>query len=141
MGAPRYAQAKDYEAQEQIAVVEWAALAPHPSLPGKVGDYLHATPNGGYKLSPALAKKMKRMGLKAGVSDLFLATAVAPYHGLYVEMKKQRQHFDCNSSIKAAMRASQVEWIDRMTLAGFHGSFAYGAEEAIAIIEEYLHGR
>jgi len=138
MPAPKHVKPKQFEAKEQMAVVKWADLAPHPFLPGKIGDYLFAIPNGGYGLSAGLANKMRSMGLRAGVSDLFLAVPVQPYGGLFIEMKRQRAQFGRAWEIKAAMKANQIEWIERMTLAGYSATFAFGAQEAMDIIEDYL---
>jgi hypothetical protein len=141
MVAPKHTKARDLEAQEQIVVVEWAHLQPALVLPGMIGDYLFAVPNGGYALKMHLARKMKRMGLKPGVHDLILPIAVAPYHGLFLEMKKCAIHFDYPSQMKKAHSDNQIAFGERMTTAGYCSRLAFGAGEAIEIIQEYLgHG-
>jgi hypothetical protein len=142
MARPKRGSPQDYEAKEQKAVIEWAQLEPLGVLPGKIGDYIFAVPNGGYGLSPALGAKMKAMGLKAGVSDLCLPVPSGIYHGLFLEMKKQHMHFQYPSLVKAAYKENQLEWQERMQLAGYKAEFAFGAGEAIDIIQEYIrHGR
>lgn len=75
--------AKRSEDTEQIRLNEWAlsAQGEFPEL-----RWLYHIPNEG-KRSDAQGKKMKQMGLKAGVSDLHLPYAKGCYHGLYIEMK------------------------------------------------------
>ena len=141
MAAPKHTKARDREAQEQMVVVEWAHLQPALVLPVMIGDYLYAVPNGGYALGPHLAKKMKGMGLKAGVHDLVLPIPVAPYHGLYLEMKKCQADFHYPADIKRAHKDNQIAFGERMTLAGYCSRLAFGAGEAIEIMQEYLgHG-
>lgn len=45
-----------------------------------------AVPNGGYR-SPKTAATLKREGVKAGIPDIFMAVPVAPYAGLFIELK------------------------------------------------------
>lgn len=48
---------------------------------------LFAIPNGGRR-SPREAARLKDEGVQAGVPDLMLAVPVAPFHGLFIEMKR-----------------------------------------------------
>ena len=132
-----------YESAEQIAFVRWADIEPHPFLPGKLGDYLHAVPNGGYMLPLKLAMKLKANGLRSGVPDLFLATPIWEHRwaGLYIEMKKQRQHFRSMAEANGALTDNQVLWHNRLTTAGYIVRTAYGWEEAREMCVGYLnHG-
>ena len=126
-----------YETHEQFAVMQWAGIQKMPNGIDRVGDYLIAIPNEG-KRHPMVGHKMKRMGLKAGVSDLFLAYPVRTTHGLWIEMKKQKRHFDSTSQAINAVRPTQQEWIDRMNEVGFIAKVCYGSHEAIETIKIYL---
>jgi len=119
-------------------VIQWAALIKLDSE-STIGDHLLAIPNAG-KRSAKAGNREKRMGLKSGASDLFLAIPMGYQHGLWIEMKKQRQHFKSLSEQIRAVQPSQSEWIERMKRRSYAAVVAYGANEAIQIIEHYLHG-
>lgn len=126
------------EDQEQKALIQWAQITPHPYLPGKIGDYLPAIPNGAHLASPSQGRKLKQLGMKPGVSDLFFASPARGVHGLWIEMKRPRESFDYPSKIKEAMSDVQIEWGERMVVAGYAFQFCYGWDEARCAIEEYL---
>jgi predicted RecB family endonuclease len=48
--------------------------------------WIHAIPNGGHR-HVAVAKRMKREGVKAGVLDICIPVPVDEWAGCYVEMK------------------------------------------------------
>jgi hypothetical protein len=121
--------------------MEWAGIQPHPFLPGKIADYLFAIPNGAHLKGPGEGKKLKALGMKPGVSDLFLSCPSAGRHGLYIEMKRPRETFDYPSQIKQAMKEKQKDFIGRMRRIGYAADFAFGWDEARCLIEDYLkHG-
>jgi hypothetical protein len=72
---------KHLESKLQIECVKWFRLQ-YPFLT------LFAIPNGGRR-GIIEATIMKKEGILAGVPDLFLAKAVEPYHGLFIEMKSK----------------------------------------------------
>ena len=72
------------EDAHQIALIEWAEWTGKQIYPEL--KWLYHIPNGG-KRGKAEAARLKRMGVKAGVSDLFLPVPRGGYHGLYIEMK------------------------------------------------------
>lgn len=74
------------------------------------------------------AVKFKQMGVRAGVSDLILPYPKGIYHGLYIEMKYGGNR----------QQAPQKEFLADMVAAGHFVVTCYSADEAIAIIEEYL---
>lgn len=113
------------EEQEQAYVIQWRDIM-LPQYP-ELKDLIHI-PNGGLR-SKSEAVRFKRLGVKAGVSDLFLPVARLGYHGLWIEMKRQHG---------GRLRKDQKEWIDDMVKNGYKAVRADGAEEAIAILLEYL---
>ena len=112
------------EAEEQMAVIKWAELMSnkHPCL-----KWLYHCPNGGSR-NIAEAANLKRMGVKAGVPDLFLPYPSNGHHGLFVEMK----------STKGRPSALQKEWVDWLNVNGYMAVVCYGAGEAINAVEVYL---
>lgn len=110
------------ETDEQQALIRWASYHPVCS------KHLIAIPNGGFR-NLVEAVKLKREGVKKGVSDLFLAYPSLGYHGLWVEMKKVGKH---------VVSPEQQDWIDLMRSVRYKAEIAVGCEEAIRIIKEYL---
>lgn len=110
------------EFQEQALFVSWCKM--HPTLK----HFIFCIPNGGNN-TPQWNVKLKKMGMRAGVSDLFIALPNKKHHGLWLEMKKKK------GGVKSL---EQVEWINRMNKVGYLAHFAHGFEEAKDIAIEYL---
>lgn len=108
------------EGQHQMALIEWANLNP------EIGPYLFHPANGGYR-KKSEAFFLKRQGVKAGVSDLFYAYPIAPYAGLWIELK----------ALEGKVTAPQREWIERMKKVGYWADVAWGWEHARDIILDY----
>ena len=121
------------EHEEQVALFAWAdANADRwPEL-----RLMFSVPNGGHR-HPAVAAQLKAEGVRPGVPDVFLP-AVRPgpdgrvWGGLFVEMKRA-DHSNGPTS-------EQRLWLERLRNAGYMAAIAYGAKEAITIIENYLRG-
>jgi len=113
------------EHEIQSAIVDWSKLKKHNNL--TVFDYLIKIPNEA-KRSYALAARLKKEGLKAGVSDLFLALPSNGYFGLWLEIKAKR----------GRVTEAQAKFIDKMVCVGYVGKVAYSAEQAINMIDDYL---
>jgi len=71
---------------------------------------------------------LKRMGVKKGVADLFIALPVNGKHGLWLEIK----------SHGGKPSQEQKVFIARMIRQGYEGSIVYGLEEAKEAILQYL---
>ena len=113
------------EEQEQMAVIEWRDLMvnqfPELRLLIHIG-------NGGWRSKPE-AVRFKKMGVHPGVSDLFLPVARGGFHGLWVEMKRQKG---------GKLSPDQKQWIEDMTDQHYLAVRADGAEEACDVIYRYL---
>lgn len=109
---------------EQIAVIEWSEwnTAKYPEL-----KWLFHVPNGGSR-NVIEASKLKRLGVKAGVSDLCLPYPKGIYHGLFIEMKYG----------KNKQQGSQKKFLSDMAYAGHYVVTCYSAEKAEDIIKQYL---
>lgn len=112
------------EAAEARALIRWAAY--HPICQ----KALIAIPNGGSR-HPLEAHNLKLQGVKAGVSDYFLAYPVQPYGGCWIELKRQK-------SSRSSLSESQKAWLELMKRYGYQASVAYGWQNAVEVIEDYL---
>ena len=91
--------------------------------------WLYHVPNGG-KRDVATAARLKAAGVKRGVPDIALDVPKGKYHGLRIELKYG----------KNKPTPQQQEWLDHLNECGYKAVVCYGAEEAIAVIKEYLKG-
>lgn len=117
------------ESDIQQTIVTWSKL-----YKGKIGgetfflsDYLHANPNGG-KRDPREAARLKREGVKAGVSDLFVSIPSKGYHGLWVEVKTE----------KGVMTKAQKDFFALQQWMGYRCEVVRSILEFVALIEDYL---
>ncbi len=115
---------KRSEETEQIAVIQWCQINEfmYPEL-----KLMYHIPNGG-KRSRTEAARFKKAGVKAGVPDLHLPVAKHGYHGLYIEMKYG----------KNTTTPIQKEWLLALKEQGYLCKVCNGAEEAIAVLQQYL---
>ena len=120
------------EDDEAASLIRWRDLYArrYPEL-----GLLIAIPNGGYR-NAREAARLKRMGVRAGVSDYFLAVSRWPLpgdyeaveHGLWLELKAGKN--------KAT--PEQLEWLRLMQEQGYATRVATGWVEAARAIAEYL---
>jgi hypothetical protein len=115
------------EHAEQVALFAWAALniPKHPEL-----KLLFAIPNGGLR-SKITAANLKAEGVRSGVLDIFLPVARGPWHGLFIEMKKQG----------GRATPEQLTFIDDVRAQGFGASICVGWEKASQVLLQYLDWR
>lgn len=120
----RLSNRKIGEDTEQETVIAWASwrMEQYPEL-----KWLHHIPNGG-KRSASEAARFKAQGVKAGVADLFLPSAHGGYFGLYIEMKYGNNR----------PTDKQREFLRDMARAGYSAHVAYGSQEAIDLLLNYL---
>ena len=113
-----------HEENEQITVFKWAAMQQkvYPEL-----ALLHHVPNGGQR-NKVTAARLKAAGVKSGVPDICLPVPKDEFHGLYIELKYGKNKPSEN----------QKQWIEQLNKQGYKAKVCYGAEEAIAVIKEYL---
>lgn len=109
----------DSEASEQARVIEYCDIKRIPCF---------HIPNGG-KRDAREAYNLKRQGVKPGVPDLCIPVPNSKYHGLYIEMKRANG---------GTLTKHQVEWLERLKYNGYCAYCCHGADNAIALIEQYL---
>jgi hypothetical protein len=107
------------EEMEQLRLVKYLNIRNIP---------FYAVPNGGRR-SMTEGVRLKRQGVSAGVPDVCITLARKPYHGLYIELKRQSG---------GTVSIPQKEWIERLTVQGYKAAVAKGSDAAIALVEEYL---
>lgn len=73
-------------------------------------------------------RTLKRMGVKKGVSDLFLAIPMQGYHGLWIELKVG----------KGKLSEEQIKFLERKTSRGYFAIAVWGHEAAKEVIKSYL---
>ena len=122
------------EDDEQMALFQWVAL--HINRVPELGLLIHI-PNGGAR-NPREAARFKKMGVKAGVSDLLLPVSKEQYDkdgfnhfqcgGLWIEMKAKGRY----------LTGPQRKWQDAMTIEGYRCRVCYSWQEAAREIADYL---
>ncbi|GLY59291.1 hypothetical protein Pcaca05_01490 [Pectobacterium carotovorum subsp. carotovorum] len=113
------------ELEEQAALIEWADKTVIDGI--KIGDYLLHIPNEG-KRGPKAAHDAKRLGVRVGVPDLFLALPRSGYAGLWIEMKAKG----------GKLSAQQEVWLKRLEGAGYQAVCCFGVEQSVDVIANYL---
>lgn len=113
------------ESVEQIDLFRWAEfqMGKWPEL-----RLMYAIPNGG-KRYKATAVRLKMEGVKSGVPDICLPVARGHYHGLYIEMKRQRG---------GSVSESQKEWLADLKAQGYLAIVCKGWLPASEEIQRYM---
>ncbi|ARZ00521.1 hypothetical protein AXW37_06340 [Yersinia ruckeri] len=114
------------ETEEQAALIKWADNAVIDGI--CVGDYLIHIPNEG-KRGPKAARDAKRLGLRKGVPDLFLALPRGGYAGLWIEMK----------ILNGKPTPDQNHWLNKMNEIGYLATIKFSCVEAMKTITEYIN--
>ena len=81
------------------------------------------------KRTASYGAKMKRMGLRKGFPDLFLPTAKKGFHGLFIELKRDKA---------SRPTKEQLEWLSYLNREGYRAIVAYGVDEAMKEIANYM---
>lgn len=122
------APSRDLEHPEQVKIIKWWKIA--CASFGLPEFALFAIPNAGQGRSEISGSRLKEEGVRAGVSDLFLAAPVGRWHGLFYEVK---------SSI-GKLSVPQSTFLYAMEMEGYRAECGYSGEEAIEFIKSYLRG-
>lgn len=138
------------EEQEQIALFQWIETQP------AIRNFIFAIPNGGLR-NKAVASKLKKQGVKAGIPDIFMPV---PLYASQFKCSEHKNIRDCEKyrcikvefdsiMIKAGLfielkrkKASKVtdqqkEWLLRLENFSYEVAICYGWEEARDIILNY----
>lgn len=85
------------------------------------------TPNGGSR-NKIEAAKFKRLGVLAGVPDIFIPSPKKGKNGLFIEIKTE----------KGKLSKSQKDIITRLNGIGYEAVVCYGLDEAINKTKDYF---
>ena len=118
------------ESGHQAALFCWAALSGIPEL-----KWLFHIPNGGSR-HIAEATKLKAMGTKRGVPDIFLPVRTINFIGMWIELKKPIKGI--SRARRGITSSEQDEWLDYLSKQGYATRVAFGWESARDSLLEYL---
>lgn len=119
------------EWREQADVVKWCKK--HPLI---AEDVIRIENERKRNMAQAYVARM--MGLHSGATDLFISYPSSGYHGLWLEMKQDRNY--TASDRRKSSWVAQEKFMDRKRKQGYAAAFAFGAEQGIEIISRYLDG-
>jgi len=114
--------APESEANQQEIVIKYLRLA-YP-------DALYCASAGGMRTSYLQAIKMKRTGYVKGFPDLFIYEPRGEFHGLAIEMKKEKG---------GTASPEQKSWQEQLRNRNYASYICKGNEEAIKVIDEYFN--
>lgn len=104
----------------QKAVMEWVRLDPALRM-----CVIHI-PNEGKRTS-RYGKSLKDMGMRPGVSDLFIAMPRKGYNGAWIELKSKN----------GVLSDTQMEFLDDMKNQNYFTASCHSTEETISLIKWY----
>lgn len=93
-------------------------------------DILFCASAGGARTSISEAKRMKASGYKRGFPDVFIYEPRGGFHGLSIEMKKEKG---------GVVSKHQKQWKESLIRKGYKATIAKGFEAAVKILEDYLN--
>lgn len=108
------------ESAMQKAVFDWISLKP------TICDFIFHIANEG-KRTPSYGKKLKDMGMRPGVSDIFVAIQRKGFGGAWIELKTEQ----------GKLTLLQQKFLCDMKEQGYYTGVCYSIESAISILEWY----
>jgi hypothetical protein len=113
----------------QCQVAQYLDL--HPKHP------LYSADCGGMRTSIGTATKMKRMGHKKGIQDVFVFEPRNNCHGLAIEIKtKEGEPYP--DTKRGVPSVEQYTWMKDLNERGYKAVICYGFNECKKAIDEYL---
>ena len=114
---------------EHRTVVKWSE-----TYSDKISFNLIHIPNGGQRPKRA-ASILAKLGVKPGVADFFLSCPNNKYHGLWLELKRQK----VKGFYPAKPSVEQIKFLSNQRENGYATYVAYGSELAIKFITKYFY--
>lgn len=116
------------EDDEQTRFFNWLKLR-HPFYWART----HATPNGGRRDAREGAR-LKLQGVKPGIPDICVAYPRAPFHGLWIELKRPKVFGKPNPVMTAAQKLK----LEQLNDDGYLAVVCFGFDEAVEVFENYI---
>ena len=124
------------EAQLAYAISEYLAL--------KYPGVIYRWDAGGLRLTIGQAKVLKdKLRHQRGYPDLFIAEPRGKWHGMFLEIKKDRSEVwlkDGKTLRKNKHIREQAEVLGRLFELGFYAAFGMGWDDCRSKIDNYLQG-
>lgn len=114
------------EDEIQVQIMNWCKLQRYKDY--TLFDYFHHSPNGGIRTASAGAK-FKKAGTKAGYPDLLLDIPRNGYHGLRIELKRDKG---------GTVSGKQKERLAMLQDEGYKAVVCRGFDESIKTITKYM---
>lgn len=126
------------ESEEQRALVEWLNL--HPLLRNLFAKLdnegkRHTIIKNGRTFNLGLIRAVKQ-GLRYGLSDLLIYFPTKTYHGLFLEMKRNKIYTPSEKRTRTWI--AQENFKETVKSVGYACETCYGWEHGKRVIEEYL---
>jgi len=85
-------------------------------------------PNGGYREKKE-AWALKGQGVQPGVPDIVIPIPRKPYHGLYIELKREKG---------GVISVAQQWWLKQLQIQGYAAGVVRGYQNAVNLVLAYL---
>ena len=115
------------ETQEQIWLIQWSQ---QPKIRNIYPDLKYLFHIANERTDKVQAAILKKMGVKRGVPDLFLPVHRGKFHGLFIEMKREKG---------GTASEDQKWWCKSLLENGYAVSVCKGWEAAVQVLEWYLN--
>lgn len=112
-----------FHQQKFFEWIEWVGIKHTPEL-----KYCFHIPNG-EKRHISVGVKLKKMGVKKGVPDVFIPLARHDFNGLFIEFKKDES---------SKLSPHQKEYFEYLETQNFLCAVAQNGEHAIDILKRYI---
>lgn len=95
----------------------------------------------GFKLSKGMAVRAKKMRSDDRIPDIAIYEPVAPYHGLFIELKAKNIYKKDGTTLLANEHVEeQAKTLAKLRAKGYKAEFAIGFDQAQQLIDDYMNG-
>ena len=112
------------EEQIQRAMIAWVSLQP------SIRDFVIHIPNQGRRTN-FYGALLKKLGMKGGIPDLFIAIPRQGYAGCFIEVKRK----------KGIPSPNQKDYLIKLANNSYFTCIVYSIDQGIEVIDEYCFGK